>query len=70
MKIMAVDTDEGAAIEISQLYNGVIIAADNGIKMAVCQRDGRFEIHHMTDGEHWTDWVVYPPREELVSTTE
>ena len=49
-------------LELSELYNGVLIKADDGIVMAVCQRDGAFEIHYSTDGgENWSPWEKYPP---------
>ena len=33
--------------------------------VAICQRDGAFEIHYSRDsGENWSPWEKYPPDEQ------
>jgi len=58
MKLTATANGE---IKISQLYIGIILEADDGVIVAICQRDGRFEMHNSVDnGRTWSEWEVYP----------
>jgi hypothetical protein len=55
---MKISQDEEGGILFNELYNGILLEADPGYRMAVCHRDGVFT-YRLKDGPdaEWTPWL-------------
>jgi len=43
---MKIETDENGTLTFKEVYNSIILESDDGDKIAICMRDGGFEINY------------------------
>lgn len=55
---MKIDVTEDSVIRLTEVYNGVLFEADKDETLAVCMRDGGFEIGISGLGDKKPTWYV------------
>lgn len=58
---MKIDVMEDGTLCLREFYNSIILESAPGVQLAICCRDGRFEMREK-DGknEPWREWRVVP----------